>query len=213
MELHRELMPSASLNESGRFGRRGLTHPFYEAGASDRPQSKQFESVALECLRAGLGVRFQARGASMFPTIHNGEMVYVKPASVASLRRGDIVLVKGDHGFRMHRLVAADAGRDVFITRGDCGLQDDPAVRGDQILGIAVAKEVRVGRNIVRTKLKGVGGMLLSWTARGKAAVSKFLSVAGLRRSSRVASSRPMRNGARNVLGTFGLLFVVLAAP
>jgi len=213
MELHRELMPSASLNESGRFGRRGLTQPFYEAGASDCPQSKQFESVALECLGAGLGVRFQARGASMFPTMHNGEMVYVKPASVASLRRGDIVLVKGDHGFRMHRLVVADAGRDVFITRGDCGGQDDPAVRGDQILGIAVAKEVRVGRNIVRTELKGVGGMLLSWTARGKAAVSKFLRVAGLRRPSCVASSRPMRNGARNVLGAFGLLFVVLAAP
>jgi len=53
--------------------------------------------------------------------------------------------------------------------------------------------------------------MLLSWTARGKAAVSKFLRVAGLRRPSCVASSRPMRNGARNVLGAFGLLFVVLA--
>jgi len=70
----------------------------------------------------------------MVPTIHNGEMVYVKPASVASLRRGDIVLVRATTDFRMHRLVVADAGRDVFITRGDCGGQDDPAVRGDQIL-------------------------------------------------------------------------------
>ncbi len=57
-------------------------------------------------------------------------------------------------GFRLHRLVVADAEQDVFITRGDCGQQDDPAVSGEEIVGIAVAKEVRVGRRIVRAKIE-----------------------------------------------------------
>ncbi|MGA7907673.1 MAG: S24/S26 family peptidase, partial [Candidatus Sulfotelmatobacter sp.] len=105
----------------------------------DRPQSKQFESFVLECLKSGLRVRFQARGASMSPAVCDGEMVYVKPASVASLRRGDIVLVKGDRGFRLHRLTYADADKHLFITRGDCGVEDDPTVGGEQILGVAVA--------------------------------------------------------------------------
>ena len=63
------------------------------------------------------------------PAIRDGEMVYVKPSPGESLHRGDIVLVKGNSGFRLHRLIQADVRRDVFITRGDSGLQDDPAVR------------------------------------------------------------------------------------
>src|SRR5258708_13759737 len=94
----------------------------------DRPQSRQFEAFGFECLQAGLRIRFQARGASMSSAIRDGEMVYVRPASAAHLRRGDIVPVNSDHGFRLHRLIPADAGRDIFITRGDSGLQDDPPI-------------------------------------------------------------------------------------
>jgi len=172
----------------------------------DRPQSKQFESFVLECLKDGLRVRFQARGASMSPAIRDGEMVYVRPASEVHLRRGDIVLVKGDYGFRLHRLVKADAAADIFITRGDCGLQDDPPVRGEQILGVAVAKEVRLGRTSVRTKLRGVGGILLRGAARGQSAAGKLLRRSGLRRSPQGAASRS------GVLGALGLILVLLAA-
>jgi len=129
----------------------------------------------MECLSAGLRVRFQARGASMSPAIRDGEMVYVKPASEATLRRGDIVLVKGDCGFRLHRLIRVHAGDDLFVTRGDCGLQDDPAVRRDQILGVAVGKAVRVGGKVVQAKFQGVGGWALRCAARGQYVVGKLL--------------------------------------
>jgi uncharacterized repeat protein (TIGR01451 family) len=111
----------------------------------------------------------------MSPAIRDGETVYVKPASQARLRRGDIVLVKSDYGFRLHRLVRADARRNVFITRGDCGQQNDPAVRHDQILGIAVAKDVKLGKKVVRTELKGIRGKLLCGAARGQYAAVKLL--------------------------------------
>ena len=177
----------------------------------DRPQSRQFESFGLECLKAGLCIRFQARGASMSSAIRDGEMVYVRPASESHLRRGDIVLVKSDYGFRLHRLVKADAARDIFITRGDSGLQDDPPIQGEQILGVAVAKDVRVGTKMVRAKFLGLGGHFLRSVARGQALVSKFAYVSRLRRPSR-PMSRPTRAGARDFLGALGLLLVLLTA-
>jgi uncharacterized repeat protein (TIGR01451 family) len=147
----------------------------------------------------------------MFPTIRDGEMVYVRPASEADLRRGDIVLVKSDIGFRLHRLIRADAGRDVFITRGDCGLQDDPVVRHDQILGVAVAKDVRVGTETVRANFRGIGGGCLRIAARGQAVLEKLLRLAAS-----VVSLQPapaaLRDSARISLVLLGLLFVMLSA-
>ena len=104
----------------------------------------------------------------MSPAIRDAEIVYVKAAALADLRVGDIVLLKGEIGLRLHRLVVADVARDVFITRGDCGEQDDPAVCGEQILGVAEAKDVRIGRSVVRASLKGARGRFLCGAARGQ---------------------------------------------
>src|SRR5271166_3212114 len=123
--------------------------------------SESFEALSRELLKDGLSVRFEARGASMSPCIRDRQIVHVTPVIVSKLRKGDIVLTKGHSGFRLHRLVRIDHDNDLFITRGDCGQQDDPPARGHQILGVVVAKEVRLGKTIVRTKLKGIGGTLL----------------------------------------------------
>src|ERR1051326_1403283 len=110
--------------------------------------SQRFEALSRELLESGLSVRFEARGASMSPAIRDREMVYVTPVIVSKLRKDDIVLTKGHSGFRVHRLVVADPDKNLFITRGDCGDQDDPPLRGEQILGVVVAKEVRIGTSI-----------------------------------------------------------------
>jgi hypothetical protein len=149
--------------------------PSADCPSEDRPQSRQFESFSLDCLKAGLRIRFQACGASMSPAIRDGEMVYVKPAAEAHFRKGDIVLVKNDHGFRLHRLIRADAGRDLFITRGDCGVQDDPAVKRDQILGVAVAKDVRLGTKLVRANFRGMSGRFLRTAARVQRVSNKLM--------------------------------------
>jgi hypothetical protein len=108
--------------------------------------SEGFEALCRELLSQGLTVRFEARGASMSPLIRDREIVYVTPVIVSKLRKGDIVLTKGHSGFRVHRLVVIDLDKNLFITRGDCGEQDDPPVRSDQILGIVLAKEVGSGK-------------------------------------------------------------------
>src|SRR3974390_1097448 len=135
--------------------------------------SKLFAEVTRELLAKGVCVRFQARGASMSPAIRDGDMVQVTPVIVSKLRKDDIVLTKATNGLRLHRLVVVDHAQDVFITRGDCGQQDDPAVSGEEIVGLAVAKEVRVGRSIFQAKFQGVGGNLLRAAARGQAILKK----------------------------------------
>ena len=58
----------------------------------DREHSKLFGALIGSLLSEGLGFRFRARGRSMQPTIQDGEILHVKPVSVETLRKGDIVL-------------------------------------------------------------------------------------------------------------------------
>src|SRR5579864_122320 len=162
-----------------------------------RAGSKLFEEVVRELLEQGLCVRFQARGASMSPAIRDGEIVTVTPVIVGKLRKDDVVLAKSNYGFRLHRIVQADHARDVFITRGDCGQENDPALTGAQILGVARAKEVRVGRKVVRTNLKGLSGELVRSVARVQVVLEKLLGVknrAWPRRESSSATRTSVRN-------------------
>lgn len=147
-----------------------------DSAPEDRPQTELFDAFAQRLLREGNAIRFQARGASMSPAIRDGEIVHVKSAVLTDLRKRDIVLVKTEMGFRLHRLVVANAPQDVFITRGDCGQQDDPAVSRNEILGIATSKEVRVGRRIARAKLHSLSGRLLCGVARGQRILQRFLA-------------------------------------
>ncbi len=162
--------------------------------SDSQADSKLFEDVIRELLGQGLSVRFQARGASMSPAIRDGEFVQVTPVIVSKLRKDDIVLAKGMHGFRLHRIVRADAARDEFVTRGDCGQQDDPMLSGAQILGVARAKDVRIGRKIVQARFKSVRGWALRCAARGQYLAGKAMQRPGIG------------------LAVFGLIFLLNAA-
>ena len=153
------------------------------------PDSKLFEEMIRELLGKGLCARFQARGASMSPAIRDGDMVEVAPAVARRLRPDDIVLAKSGHGFRLHRLVLADVTSDAFTTRGDCGRENDPVLKGNQILGVARAKEVRVGRRIVWAKFRGASGWASRCTARAQTVAHKVLLFSGL--SWHARKSRP----------------------
>ena len=175
---------------------------------SDRPQSELFETFIRQLLKEGKCVRFQARGESMWPTIQNGDVVRIQPVAPGELCKGDIVLVKDDHGFRLHRLVLADAGNDFFITRGDSSQQDDPPVRGDEILGIAQSKQVKIGNRTVPANFKGMGGRLLRGAARGQHLLERV--VAARREGSRKTAQAQRW---RTLLGICALLAIGMAVP
>ena len=205
-------LPFIRLRASLRFApgdRFGESTEFVADSIEDRPQSRLFDAFSRELMQEGNGIRFQARGASMSPAIRDGEMVHVKAAVLADLRVGDIVLVKGEVGFRLHRLVVADAEQDVFITRGDCAREDDPAVSGEEIIGRAEAKEVQIARGVVRAGLKGMVGRLWCCAARGQRIATRLLE--RVTTSSQQIRSR-VRKYARVFPGFLALMFVLLAA-
>jgi uncharacterized repeat protein (TIGR01451 family) len=144
-----------------------------DAGAD----SKLFEELACQLLQGGAAVRFQARGASMSPAIRDGEVIEITPVIVSKLRKDDIVLTKTKDGFRLHRIAVADPIQDRFITRGDCGQQDDSPVSGSQILGVARVKEVRIGRSVVKARFRGVSGRVLRCAARAERIAGRILNL------------------------------------
>ncbi|HET9408985.1 MAG TPA: C25 family cysteine peptidase [Candidatus Sulfotelmatobacter sp.] len=117
----------------------------------------------------------------MSPAIRDGEAVYVRRASHGDLRCGDIVLARGRHGFRLHRLVEVDAAADRFVTRGDCGTQDDEAVGAQQILGVAVRRDIRIGNRTMRLPLRSAMEKLISPATQGRMIARKLVRMsAGL---------------------------------
>src|SRR6267154_4004195 len=166
--------------------------------------SASFEVLTRELLSAGSSVRFEARGASMSPMIRDAQIVHVTPVIVSKVRYGDIVLTKGDRGFLVHRLVVTRPDKNFFITRGDCGEQDDAPVRADQILGQVVAKEIHVGTKIVRTKLTGFSGTLLRCAVRGRSLAGRVLRARPWYRL-----SRGRGGDARTLLGILSLLLLL----
>jgi len=170
--------------------------------------SRLFEDLACELLRQGVGVRFGARGASMSPAIRDGEIVHITPVIVSRLQKRDIVLAKAENGFRLHRIVLANHTRNVFVTRGDCGQGNDPPLSGSQILGLAQAKEVRVGRTVMWANFRGIGGWALRIAARAQIVGGKLLS-----RITTANWKRPAGISRGIFLGLLVLMLVLAAVP
>ncbi len=117
-----------------------------------------FTDVAQGLLRQGYGVRFYAKGWSMYPAIRDGEMITVEPAIPSQVKRGDILLHSNNRRVIAHRVVRIarrkgllDSPTSVpgifFILRGDASSACDDPVDPGQVLGKVVSVE-RNGRLI-----------------------------------------------------------------
>ena len=115
---------------------------------SDRAESSVFHLLTSDLIAGGYGLRFQAMGRSMLPTIQDGEIVHVQPVTRDMLRIGDIVLLRIGTEFKAHRIIRKHG--QCFITRGDAGVDTDGEIRCDQILGRVIAKEPINSRRLVR---------------------------------------------------------------
>jgi uncharacterized repeat protein (TIGR01451 family) len=75
----------------------------------------------------------------MLPVIHDGDLLHIQASDTAKLKIGDIVLFKSGSEFKAHRIIRRR--REIFITRGDAGMETDGAIRGKHIVGKVIAKE------------------------------------------------------------------------
>jgi hypothetical protein len=106
-------------------------------GAS-RADSDLFVGLTQELLQRGCNVRFRANGTSMHPTIRDGEVVTVVPASGDGFAVGDVLLCRLGRRPTAHRVVAvqpSDDGRPVLHLLGDNLRLPDRPVRAEDVIG------------------------------------------------------------------------------
>jgi signal peptidase I len=127
----------------------------------------------LDLLKKGNSAEISASGYSMFPTLRPGDRVLVNPITEnISPVPGDILIIKADNILVLHRLIEIrknEEGNKVFFTRGDSMNESDPAVTGDQIVGIANSFTRNNKQRLLRSRIpakrgyKFNRGMLWIW--------------------------------------------------
>jgi hypothetical protein len=128
-----------------------------------------FDVFLQATLRAGIPYWWRPRGFSMSPAIEDGDRVLVESVDPADLRVGDIVKVRFESQFLMHRLVRRDRDeRGEWLTlRGDNAFEEErvPAV---DVIGRALAVERRDHQLPERSDgPTGSRGYLWAWLFRG----------------------------------------------
>ncbi len=111
--------------------------------------SETFGAVIDDALRSGATVRFRAEGASMYPTIRDGDTVTVAAVSARDIVRGDILLCRHDARVLAHRVVGVTTcdGALFFELRGDAKGSSDAPVGASAVVGRVINVE-RNGRLI-----------------------------------------------------------------
>ena len=111
------------------------------SSAQDRPDSNLFHELSRELMSGGKSFRFRAVGASMTPTIVDGEVLRVERMRTEDLAENDIILFRDHAGFRAHRIIGIDRREGMFTTQGDAATSPDFPIVSTQIYGKIVAKE------------------------------------------------------------------------
>jgi signal peptidase I len=94
--------------------------------------------VSCELLAQGYGVRFRASGASMQPSICDGDLITIAPATATSATAGTVILYRRLGRLLAHRVVSAGfdtSGRRRVLVRGDASTVCDAPVSPAQIVG------------------------------------------------------------------------------
>lgn len=91
-------------------------------------------------------LRLRVRGRSMWPTLRPGDQVTVEPAAVDEVRAGDWVLLRGQEGVFLHRLLGVTDDNQL-LTKGDAHRFPDRLWPAAALLGRAVALSRR-GRTV-----------------------------------------------------------------
>jgi hypothetical protein len=118
-----------------------------------------FASVVEGLLAEGISVRFRAGGRSMTPTIDDGEVLIVAPATAHEVDVADVVFCQTRSRSLAHRVLSINGGaasEPQLTLCGDAALEIDGPVTADQVRGRVVAVE-RAGQ---RVDVEVKGGLL-----------------------------------------------------
>ncbi|MFN2156547.1 MAG: signal peptidase I [Anaerolineae bacterium] len=112
-----------------------------------RCNADEFQQVAQPLVAQGTSFLLCVYGASMYPTIRDGDVVQVRPVKAGEIGIGDIFLFRNSGRLFVHRLVAKSRQGDrlLLIAKGDANPRPDKQVEHLDVLGKIV--EVRRRRH------------------------------------------------------------------
>ena len=98
-----------------------------------------FAEICKSLLMAGKSVRFKALGDSMFPFLHNGDLVIVEPMKAECLKTGEVILYEDGVGhLLLHRIIRKRnnlPGSVEFQIQADNILKPDGWVSSERVFG------------------------------------------------------------------------------
>jgi signal peptidase I len=124
-------------------------------------REKELNPIAAK-MRANGSVNFRVLGASMFPWIRSGDLVFVRKFAYEQASRGDVVLFERGERLFVHRVIkvavtAAGAGQRVLITKGDALDREDGPVARAEFLG----RVIRVHRGNRHIDMESMGRVMM----------------------------------------------------
>ena len=113
------------------------------------------KDIGFSLLAEGKIIRVRAEGYSMYPTIKPGSVIYIKPLQEEVSSPGDIIAVKRESGFVVHRLLRyiEQEGRKYLVTRGDSIMVEDEPVEYENIAGRVIRVETPEGKTVEAEQL------------------------------------------------------------
>ena len=126
------------------------------------PKEKESNPIAAK-LRADGSVRFRVLGASMFPWIRSGDLVFVRSFAYEQASRGDVVLFEREERLFVHRVIRSVVGgaggkeRGELITKGDALDGEDKPVTRTEFLG----RVIRVHRGNQHIDMESMGRVMM----------------------------------------------------
>jgi signal peptidase I len=126
------------------------------------PQEEESNPIAAK-LRADGSVCFRVFGASMFPWIRSGDLVFVRSFAYEQALRGDVVLFEREERLFVHRVIRAAVGgargkeRGALITKGDALDGEDEPVMREEFLG----RVIRVHRGNQHIDMESMGRVMM----------------------------------------------------
>jgi signal peptidase I len=108
-------------------------------------------------IRSNGSVCFRVFGASMFPWIRSGDLVFARRFGYEQASPGDVILFERNDRLFVHRVLRRAADGSSLITKGDALDREDAPVSNSEFLG----RVIRIHRNSRHIDMESAGKVLL----------------------------------------------------
>ncbi len=124
-----------------------------------KTSSAEMDILLREVIARGNNLQSRARGRSMYPFVHENDILIIESRDAAELNPGDIALFRTKLGTYVTHRVIKKTGPDTIVTKGDNSRRYDVPISAESVIGRVIQIEGS-GR---RLKLTGFPSRLYAY--------------------------------------------------